>query len=346
MSALVPLLLLLQVLNACYCQTTGDLRLVNQIKDHDSHTIMGRLEIFWEGKWGTFCNINSVGADVACKQMGFQSSSHYQHHRDADDVTRKLVPKANSSTPKNIGNTFCGYDNRMLSPIHILRCGYSTQAKSCTHDDDIILSCAYKISRPPTYTSQIRLVSGFYPFNSSGTMEVYNIHIGSWGNVCYSGFDRWIADSACRQMGYTHAEHYNSTKDKASDTDVVWLDGVKCGGSESCECLNNCFQWLEWPDPYKTNCPTGYVTIKCGFDVKRAKDFNTSSGGWDLCQDSNICKLEFAHAESEVGLPVLVVYGVSAGAAVIIIILIVLVLCFAVPSCPLARNKKKGYEHN
>ena len=56
MSALMPLLLLLHVLNACYCQTTGDLRLAHQHHDsyYDVAIIVGRLEIFWNGKWGTF----------------------------------------------------------------------------------------------------------------------------------------------------------------------------------------------------------------------------------------------------------------------------------------------------
>ena len=37
-----------------------------------------------------FCNINDIGANVACKQLGFHPavSRHYQHYKDADNETR------------------------------------------------------------------------------------------------------------------------------------------------------------------------------------------------------------------------------------------------------------------
>ena len=74
-------------------------------------------------KWGTFCSINNIGADVACEQLGFHAwGPSYQHYKDADNETRELIPKADSDIPITIGNTFCGRDNRFESPIYILRC--------------------------------------------------------------------------------------------------------------------------------------------------------------------------------------------------------------------------------
>ena len=351
MSTLLSLLLLLHVLNTCYCQTTGDLRLTHQYH-RDNFTVVGRLEIFWEGKWGTFCNINDVGTAVACKQVGYHPpvspSYAYEHYGAADNETREMIPGAGDDVPIAITNTFCGQDNRMISPIHILRCGYSTDRHAnlvpCTsHNYDIILQC-FDDNKYAIQSSQIRLVGGASP--SSGTMEVYNVAGVSWGNVCNSRFDQRVADTACRQMGYTNAVHYGSTKTMTAD--VVWLDGVECGGSsESCKCLNNCFQWPQPDLRSPVSCPSGeYVTINCTFDVERAKDFNASSGGWELCQDPQTCELEFSESA---GIAPSVLYGVSGAATAIILLLIILlvtmVVCFTVPSCPLSRSRqRRGFE--
>ena len=51
----------------CNSQTEGDLRLVNLTDYIDIfYYSIGRLEIFLNGKWSTFCNLNRDGAKVAC----------------------------------------------------------------------------------------------------------------------------------------------------------------------------------------------------------------------------------------------------------------------------------------
>lgn len=52
---------------------SGDLRLV------DGNVTSGRLEIFFEGVWGTVCDngFGSTEAMVACWQLGFSGYSSY-----------------------------------------------------------------------------------------------------------------------------------------------------------------------------------------------------------------------------------------------------------------------------
>ena len=39
----------------------------------------GRLEIFLRGEWGTVCDdlFGQIGADVACRQLGFASAEEF-----------------------------------------------------------------------------------------------------------------------------------------------------------------------------------------------------------------------------------------------------------------------------
>ena len=55
------------------------------------------------------------------------------------------------------------------------------------------------------YDTQVRLVNGGTPYNSSGYVEVYTN--GQWWPVC--NMNQESADSACRQLGYTGADYYN-----------------------------------------------------------------------------------------------------------------------------------------
>ena len=56
-------------------QSNGDLRLV-QGSSRDEYDMMGRLEIYLDGEWGTFCvkNFNSNAGDTACRQLGYAES--------------------------------------------------------------------------------------------------------------------------------------------------------------------------------------------------------------------------------------------------------------------------------
>ena len=55
---------------------SGDLRLVRNGLTSTSYT-SGRLEVYYSGRWGTVCNDfwSSTNTRVACRQLGFSSSS-------------------------------------------------------------------------------------------------------------------------------------------------------------------------------------------------------------------------------------------------------------------------------
>ena len=59
--------------------TTGTLRLVSRTGQTSTVLSEGRLEVYRNGEWGTVCSrdFGFVAADVACRQLGFLGTRHY-----------------------------------------------------------------------------------------------------------------------------------------------------------------------------------------------------------------------------------------------------------------------------
>lgn len=257
MKASLLLILLLRVLPAT-SQSEGDVRLADGYTSEIAN--VGRLEIYLNHQWGTFCGLSIGGAQAACMQMGFYNFIQYEPWY----MTSKKVPAAEPDTPITIATTFC--DRSSKGDVHhILRCGYSTDVpSSCNHTADIVLGCSTMSLWRYPYEMQVRLnKSG--SFSSSGTLEIY--HNNVWGSICFSGFTMMSASSACRQMGYTSASSYSASQ---ASTNTVWLDQVSC--IRSCDCLSGCFS--DFPStPIFCSSDSGLVQMKCTYDIQIGKNF-------------------------------------------------------------------------
>ena len=153
---------------------------------------MGRLEIYLNDRWGTFCGLSVGGAQAACRQMGFGDFLIY----DSWYMTSKIVPLAEPDTPITISSTFCGYSGKD-DVNHVLRCGYSTDVpSSCNRTTDIVLCCTkFSLWKYP-YEMEVRLNNKGGDVFSSGSLEIY--HNNVWGSICFKDFTMASADSACR----------------------------------------------------------------------------------------------------------------------------------------------------
>uniref|UniRef100_A0A8B9J6S0 Deleted in malignant brain tumors 1 protein-like n=1 Tax=Astyanax mexicanus TaxID=7994 RepID=A0A8B9J6S0_ASTMX len=158
-------------------------------------TCSGRVEVYYNGQWGTVCDdgwdIND--AAVVCRQMGcgralsVHSSAHF----------------GQGTGPILLDNVRCsGSENSIRECRHN---GFGRH--DCNHGEDASVTC-----------SDIRLVNG--TGNCNGRVEIYR-H-GQWGTVCGDNWDMKHAEVVCRQVGCGRAVSFTPR-----------ADDVGCFGHES-----------------------------------------------------------------------------------------------------------------
>ena len=77
--------------------------------------------------------------------------------------------------------------------------------------------------------AQIRLVGG--NGINSGRVEVY--YSNTWGTVCDNGWDLNDAAVVCRELGFPGAVSSFCCAAFGQGTGTIWLDRVRCTGSET-----------------------------------------------------------------------------------------------------------------
>ena len=342
-------------------QNNGDIRLVNYWGDDDLSAYSGRLEIFIDGQWGTICGKHGTDfkavAETACRQLGFDVSLVPFY----GTVTQIGYPLANNSTPIHFGSINCGSSTFLIFDHfcstnylqHVLRCAVDTEvdATACTHSNDIGVSCSTNSITENPYKGQI-----FFYWHSTGGKQQPNITVtlssqssGVLGilfkksNItkppllCGKGFDENAANTACRQLGYTNANHFHTSLLNQTTNCTFWDAGLNCK-SQSHSCLNNCFSKTP---TNQTSC-MNMVHLSCEFDLAHK---NTEvSGSPRLCDAAVDDRCKPYHTEEyTLTIPIIVAVVIIVAILVACALCITLLVCCLVPGCPIHR-KRTGYQ--
>ena len=329
----------------------GDIRLVNHWKDGLS-AYSGRLGIFIDGQWGTICGKPSTDfkavSETACRQLGFDVSQIPLNFYGT--VTQMGYPIANNSTPIHFGSINC--DSSTSSIVfndfcstnylqHVLRCAVVVDATACTHRNDIGVSCwtARIIENP--YKGQPAIFRSLWSPNvslSSGLLGIFfeKSNITKPPLLCGKDFNENAANTACRQLGYTNANHFHTSLLNHTTNNTIWDAGLNCK-SKSHSCLKNCFSKIP---TNQTSC-MNLVHLSCEFDLSHK---NTEvSGSPRLCDAAvdDSCKPHIE--EHTVTIPIVVFVVVIVAILVACALCITLLVCCLVPGC-LIQRKRTGYQ--
>lgn len=290
----VPLLLSLTIL---YSQQTGSAQQNGTVRLVDGPSSnCGRVEVFYNGSWGTICSNDSVAENdwgtVVCKQLGYERVSETFNY---------------SNFGKGEGRIWL--DDLLCAPSNesVMKCKHSGWGvHNCTHKDDIGVCCD---PRPPLLP--VRLTCPKCTDSTSCKICPDKLHPSScreqptvagivevqvngvWGPISAEGWDVNEATVVCGQLGYPisfpsgaapptaediglnytllsvansttldkcHQSNYGDLQQFYKNLSYSFLQGLNCSGKESQ--LLDCF--MSGVD-YQPNPTHRVATVRCGF---------------------------------------------------------------------------------
>uniref|UniRef100_A0A8C5ZAK5 Scavenger receptor cysteine-rich type 1 protein M130 n=1 Tax=Marmota marmota marmota TaxID=9994 RepID=A0A8C5ZAK5_MARMA len=170
-------------------------------------TCAGRLEVFYNGTWGSVgrSNMSATTVGVVCRQLGCAEKGNI-NPASLDKTSSRLIWVDHVQCPKG--------------PDTLWQCPSSPwKQRLGSPSEEAWITCDNKIRLQEGHTS------------CSGRVEVW--HGGSWGTVCDDSWDLNDAQVVCQQLGCGKAEMALKEAAFGQGTGPIWLNQVKCRGNET-----------------------------------------------------------------------------------------------------------------
>ncbi|XP_028416707.1 adhesion G-protein coupled receptor G6-like isoform X1 [Dendronephthya gigantea] len=172
----------------------------------------GRVEVFYNGLWGTICDDgwDFRDAKVVCRQLGYS------------DAVRSLQ---GGQVPSGSGQIWLANVRCTGKEENISRCSRSEWGiNNCDHSKDAGVECS-KTGNPVS----VRLQG---PNSAKGTGRVEVFYNGQWGTICNNEWDMRDTTVVCRQLGYKYAIRHFHWRQALPGSERIWLNDVACNGRE------------------------------------------------------------------------------------------------------------------
>nr|XP_020664397.1 deleted in malignant brain tumors 1 protein-like isoform X2 [Pogona vitticeps] len=202
----------------------GAVRLVN-----GRNRCEGRLEVFYNGEWGTVCDDewDMNDARVICRQLGCGEA---------------LSAPGNAQFGPGPGKVFLDDVACSGNEFRLTQCSHNEWGISnCLHNEDagVVCSGTAQTTPPPTrppfpmettalIDGDLQLVNGRH--RCEGRLQVF--HSGRWGTVCDDDWDMNAARVACRQLGCGNAISPVGKAQFGQGRGDIFLDDMSCVGNE------------------------------------------------------------------------------------------------------------------
>ncbi|XP_052530520.1 scavenger receptor cysteine-rich type 1 protein M130-like [Tympanuchus pallidicinctus] len=168
----------------------------------------GRVEIYYQGQWGTVCDDawDTADADVVCRQLScgwaVEAAGSARFGEGSGQIWMDGVN--------------CSGTEAALWDCHVQEWGQH----DCGHKEDAGVICSEFVA--------LRLENND---GCSGRLQVF--YNGTWGSVCSNSMTPHTVPLVCKQLGCGDSGtlEMNSRYDKLSGT--AWLDHIECGKSNS-----------------------------------------------------------------------------------------------------------------